>query len=66
MTEHYTLNTESVLKWCNKCAGLTVHPVSGGRVGRCSEHRAEDTKAQQKASEKARQKAAKDAEPRLF
>jgi ribosomal protein L44E len=66
VTEHYTRNTESILKWCNKCARLTVHKVSGGRVGRCSEHQAEDTQAQQKAREKARQRAAKDAEPRLF
>src|SRR6185437_3042630 len=49
VTEHYTRNTESVLKWCNKCARLTVHKVSDGRAGRCSEHHAEDTQAQQKA-----------------
>ena len=62
--EHYTRNTESVLKWCNTCNRLTVHPTSGGRVGRCSEHEPpRETKAQQKAREK---REAENANPKLF
>jgi hypothetical protein len=38
MTEHYTRNTESVTKWCNRCGKRTQHQVSDGRVGRCMEH----------------------------
>ena len=38
MAEHYTANTESVTRWCNRCNRPTQHTVSGGRVGRCLEH----------------------------
>lgn len=32
MTQHYTRNTVSVDKWCNKCHTFTSHQVSDGRV----------------------------------
>ena len=38
MSEHYTRNTEGAPKWCNACGRITVHKVSGGRIGRCTEH----------------------------
>ncbi len=38
MSEHYTRNTESVLAWCNRCSRLTMHAVSAGRRGHCTEH----------------------------
>jgi len=38
VTEHYTAATEEVRKWCNRCARVTAHAVSGGRIGRCMEH----------------------------
>ena len=62
--EHYTRNTESVLKWCNTCMRLTKHPVSDGRVGRCGEHESpEYSKAQEKAKQKAEDEAK---QPKLF
>lgn len=52
MSEHYTRNTESILKWCDACRRLTVHPVTAGRAGRCSEHQSPaESKRQQKARE---------------
>jgi len=35
VSEHYTRNTESVTRWCNRCGRPTQHLVSAGRVGRC-------------------------------
>lgn len=35
MTQHYTSNTVSVSRWCNKCHAFTLHKVSGHRVGHC-------------------------------
>ena len=47
--EHYTQNTEGAPRWCNVCARITVHAVSGGRIGRCTEHESpEFTEAQKK------------------
>jgi hypothetical protein len=54
VSEHYTKNTESVTRWCNRCARDTQHSVSAGRIGRCMEHAAPaETKAQQRRREKA-------------
>lgn len=51
--EHYTRSTESVTKWCNRCARDTQHAVSAGRVGRCMEHDApEFTKKQLRERER--------------
>jgi ribosomal protein L44E len=61
--EHFTRNTESILQWCNACRRLTVHPVSDGRVGRCSEHQAKATQAQQRRAAKAERERQN---PRLF
>ena len=36
--QHYTSNTVSVSKWCNKCGRFTQHSVSGHRAGHCLEH----------------------------
>lgn len=38
MSEHFTRNTESVTRWCNKCGRVTEFAVSAGRLGRCTEH----------------------------
>jgi len=52
MAEHYTRGTESILQWCDTCRRLTVHPISAGRVGRCSEHQPTgESKRQQKTRE---------------
>jgi hypothetical protein len=65
MAFHYTQGTESVTKWCNVCQRMTQFAVSGGRVGRCTEHQAPKfSKAQlhrQKLEELDRRKG-----PRLF
>lgn len=37
MAHHYTANTVSVSKWCNRCRRFTPHNVSSGRVGHCLE-----------------------------
>ncbi len=58
MAEHYTRNTEGAPKWCNKCGRITVHAVSAGRVGRCTEHESQAfTRAQLKRKEAAERKA---------
>jgi hypothetical protein len=38
MAEHYTNASESVIRWCNRCAKHTVHELNCGRLGRCTEH----------------------------
>jgi hypothetical protein len=54
VSEHYPKSTESVTRWCGKCARQTQHAVSAGRVGRCMEHAAPaETKAQARRREKA-------------
>lgn len=64
MTEHYTRNTESVTKWCNRCDRLTQHQVHDARVGRCLEHESpHETKAQLRRRE-AREK--RERNPELF
>jgi hypothetical protein len=64
MTEHYTTGTESVLRWCNRCAKMTMHAVSSGRVGRCLAHQSQElTKAQQRRRAK---QAERDRQPELF
>ncbi len=37
MPEHYTAKTESVTVYCGRCGRVTLHLVSGGRMGRCEE-----------------------------
>jgi len=37
MAEHYTRNTTGVLKFCNTCNRMTMHKVSGKKVGLCTE-----------------------------
>ncbi len=54
MSEHYTKTTEGAPHWCNKCRRITVHAVSDGRLGRCTEHESQAfTKAQLKRKEQA-------------
>jgi hypothetical protein len=38
MAHHFTKSTESVTKFCWTCGRNTVHNVSGGHAGRCTEH----------------------------
>lgn len=64
MTEHYTRNTESILKWCNRCDRLTVHAVSDGRVGRCTEHGPVGESKKQTAEREKREREA--ANPRML
>ncbi len=53
MSQHYTANTESETKWCNKCHRMTQHMVSAGRIGRCMEHEApHETKKQKRNRER--------------
>ena len=35
MTQHYTSNTLTASKWCNKCKRETQHSVSGHIIGHC-------------------------------
>lgn len=35
MAKHVTGNTQSVSKWCNKCAAFTQHACSSNRVAHC-------------------------------
>ena len=37
MSKHYTRQTVSVSKWCNKCKGNTQHRVTDRRVNDCLE-----------------------------
>ncbi|MFZ4856158.1 MAG: hypothetical protein ACOYL3_07150 [Desulfuromonadaceae bacterium] len=37
MAEHYTRNTTGVLKFCNRCNRMTMHKVSGKKLGLCTE-----------------------------
>ena len=37
MAEHYSRSTTGVLKFCNRCNKMTMHKVSGKRVGLCTE-----------------------------
>jgi hypothetical protein len=37
MAEHYTRNTTGVLKFCNRCGKMTLHKVSGKKIGLCTE-----------------------------
>jgi len=53
MSEHYTSSTESDLKYCPRCGRRTVHAVSSGRIGRCTEHQAPRlSQRQQRAADK--------------
>jgi hypothetical protein len=64
MAEHYTQGTEGAPRWCWKCKRRTIHKVSGGRIGRCTEHESQPfTKAQLKRKEQAEREAR---EPSLF
>ncbi len=35
MSKHYTKNTISASKWCNKCHTFTQHRVDQGRLSYC-------------------------------
>lgn len=35
---HYTKDVTEAYEWCKACNKLTLHFVSGGRLGRCKEH----------------------------
>lgn len=37
MAHHFTKNTLSTTKWCNRCGRNTQWLVSDGRLGRCKE-----------------------------
>jgi hypothetical protein len=64
VAEHYTKDTTEAEKWCNTCNRRTIHRVSDGRIGACTEHAAQyETKAQKKRREQ-REKEAR--EPKLF
>lgn len=64
MSEHYTRSTESCLHWCNQCARITVHTVSGGRRGRCTEHDAPKESQRQIAARQRREREQR--QPGLF
>jgi len=64
MAEHYTRNTESILKWCDVCRRLTKHSVSSGRLGRCTEHEAPAETKRQKAAREKREREAR--QPSMF
>ena len=64
MTEHYTRNTESVTKWCNKCGRPTQFAVSCGRLGRCTEHEAPAETAKEKRRRERAERARRN--PSLF
>jgi hypothetical protein len=64
VTEHYTTNTESVTRFCNRCGRPTQHRVSGGRVGRCMEHESPHESKRQVKARKSREEAEKN--PPLF
>jgi len=36
--EHYGKNTTQVSKFCNTCNRVTMHKVSGKKLGHCTEH----------------------------
>ncbi len=38
MPHHYQKWVTEVGEWCKTCNRVTVHTVSGGRLGRCKEH----------------------------
>ncbi len=64
MPHHYTRDTESDTKWCNRCSRHTQHAVSDGRIGRCMEHQAEGESKKQIEARKKREEEAKN--PKLF
>jgi ribosomal protein L44E len=47
-TEHYTKNTVAIRKYCPTCNRMTMHSVSGKRVGHCLEHEAQSMTKKQK------------------
>jgi hypothetical protein len=38
MSFHFTKATTETINWCNHCNRHTKFLVSGGRLGRCTEH----------------------------
>lgn len=63
MSHHYTRSTESDTVWCDTCKRRTVHAVSDGRLGRCTEHAAPLwSKKQQRAADR---RAAEFRQPKL-
>jgi len=56
VSEHYTRNTESALRYCDRCGRVTKHAVSDGRLGRCTEHDAPHL-SQRQARDRARREA---------
>lgn len=64
MSEHYRRSVTEVSRWCDTCRRITTWSVSAGRLGYCTEHKAqEETKAQRQRREKA---AAEARNPKLF
>jgi hypothetical protein len=45
MAEHYTRNTNAVMKYCNHCGKNTMHKVSGKKLGCCLNEHAKPTVA---------------------
>jgi hypothetical protein len=39
MAQHYTSNTIGTYKFCNRCGKMTMHKVSGKKIGLCMEDR---------------------------
>ena len=64
MSHHYTKDTESDTKWCNRCQRHTQHAVSDGHIGRCTEHQISGESKKQIEARKKREDAAKN--PTLF
>jgi len=54
MGHHFTKATDRTVAWCSTCGRQTDHAVSGGRLGHCLEHQAQElTKGQQRRRERA-------------
>lgn len=47
MGHHQTKNTVAATKFCNACNKVTLHSVSGKRIGHCLAHGAEERPVKQ-------------------
>ena len=51
MSEHYKHNVTGVSKFCKTCNKRTIHRVSVGRVGGCTEQHLREEKKKEKGIE---------------
>lgn len=61
---HYTSNCTGDTVYCNTCGRKTLHSVSSGRLGRCTEH--EVPRYSKKQIEQQKKRAAEKINPSLF